>query len=79
MKKTLHSGLSLLLVLILMLSVVQVSAAAQTTPMTITASQKTALPGASVDVDIALKNNPGVSSIGLDVTYNKNVLTLEKI
>lgn len=80
MKKGLKSALSVLLVLMLMLSVVQISvSAAQTTPMTITASTKTALPGSSVDIEISLKDNPGVASIGLDVAYNKNILTLEKV
>lgn len=80
MKKGLKTVLSVLLVLMLMLSVVQISvSAAQTTPMTITASTKTALPGSSVDIDVSLKDNPGVASIGLDVAYNKNILTLEKV
>lgn len=80
MKKGLRSALSVLLAVVLMMSVVQISvSAAQTTPMTITASTKSALPGSSVDVDISLKDNPGVSSIGLDVGYNKNILSLEKV
>lgn len=80
MKKGLKSALSVLLVLMLMLSVVQISvSAAQTTPMTIKASTKSALPGASVNIDISLKNNPGVASLGLDIAYNKNILTLENV
>ena len=80
MTKKLKSALSVMLALVLMLSLVQVNvSAAQTTPMTITASTKTALPGSSVDVEIALKDNPGVASIALDVAYNKSVLTLEKV
>ncbi len=80
MKKGLKSALSVLLAVVLMMSVVQISvSAAQTTPMTITASTKTALPGSSVDVEFSLKDNPGVSSIGLDVGYNKNILSLEKV
>ena len=80
MKKRLKSAMSLVLVLMLMISVVQINvSAAQTTPMTINVSTKTALPGSSVDVDISLENNPGVASIALDVAYNKSVLTLEKV
>lgn len=80
MKKTMKSALSLLLTILMLFSIAQICASAEEADvMTISASEKTAFPGSTVDVDIMLKNNPGVSSIGLDVDYDKKILSLEKI
>lgn len=80
MKKTMKSALSLLLTILMLFSIAQICASAEEADvMTISASEKTAFPGSTVDVDIMLKNNPGVSSIGLDVGYDKKILSLEKI
>ena len=80
MKRKLKSALSLLLTMVMLLSVVQIGvSAAETDKFTISVAEKTAFPGSTVDVDITLKNNPGVSSIGLNVGYDKKILTLDKI
>lgn len=46
--------------------------------MTITVEQKTALPGSTVSVNIAIRNNPGISSMKLKVAYD-SVLALDSI
>lgn len=80
MKRRMKSVLALLMTMVMLLSVAQIGvAAAQADSFTITATEKTAFPGSTVDVEIALKNNPGVASIGLNITYDKSVLSLEKI
>lgn len=80
MKKTMKSALSMLLTLVMMLAIAQTGVfAAENEPLTISADSKTACPGSTIDVEITLKNNPGVSSIGMDVSYDKKILSLEKV
>ena len=35
------------------------------------------MPGQTVTVDISMKNNPGITGFKINVSYNKNVLTLQ--
>ena len=42
-------------------------------------ASKTAKRGETVEITVALKNNPGIASIALDVAYDSNVLTLNNI
>ena len=80
MKKCLKPTLSILLAAVLLLTVVPFSvSAAETGKLTFTVSNKNAVPGETVDVDIAMTNNPGIASIGLNVGYDSDVLTVEKI
>ncbi len=46
--------------------------------MELSVSSKTALPGETVQVDITLKNNPGLASLKFDVVYD-DVLTLTNV
>ena len=43
----------------------------------IVVGQKLAVPGQTVTVDISMKNNPGITGFKINVSYNKNVLTLQ--
>lgn len=80
MKKSVRSALSFLLTLVMILSVGQVCVSAkETDPMIIQVTEKIASAGSTVDVEILLKNNPGVSSIGLDVSYDSSLLSLENV
>ena len=72
--------MSILLALVLLLTVVPFSASAtETAKLTFTVSNKNAVPGETVDVDIAMTNNPGIASIGLNVGYDSDILTVENI
>lgn len=80
MKKCFKSTLSIMLALVLLLTVVPFSASAtETAKLTFTVSSKNAVPGETVDVDIAMTNNPGIASIGLNVGYDSDILTVENI
>lgn len=80
MKKCLKSTLSILLAAVLLLTIVPFGAsAAETTKLTFTASNKNAVPGETVDVDIVMTNNPGIASIGLNLGYDSDILTIENI
>ena len=80
MKKKMKSVVSLLMTMLMLISLIQINVSAiGTESMVIQVSEKTAFAGSTVDVEISLKNNPGVSSIGLDVSYDKDILSLEKI
>lgn len=80
MKKCLKSTLSILLAAVLLLTIVPFGAsAAETAKLTFTASSKNAVPGETVDVDIVMTNNPGIASIGLNVGYDSDILTIENI
>lgn len=80
MKRKMKSVLAIVMTFVMMLSIAQICVSAEeTNDMVITATEKTAFPGSTVEVDITLKNNPGVASIGLDVSYDKSILSLEKI
>jgi len=80
MKKCLKSTLSILLAAVLLLTIVPFGAsAAETAKLTFTASSKNAVPGETVDVDVVMTNNPGIASIGLNVGYDSDILTIENI
>ena len=80
MKKRLNSAISILLSAVLLLALVPFSvSAASNEQMTLSASTKNAVPGQTVDIDISMKNNPGVSSVGLSVAYDSDILTIENI
>lgn len=80
MKKRLSTAISILLVAVLLLASVPFDVSATSNEqMVISASTLNAVPGQTVDIDISIKNNPGVSSIGLSVAYNSDILTIEKI
>lgn len=79
MNKKLKSILSVLLIAVMMLSIVPFTAFSATGDLTFSASQVTAKPGETVDVEISMKNNPGIASIGLNVAYNSEMLSIEKI
>ena len=79
MNKKLKSTLSVLLVAVMMLSIVPFSVYSATGDLTVSASKVTAKAGETVDVDISMKNNPGISSVGLNVGYDSSLLSIEKI
>ena len=80
MKKRLSSAVSILLAAVMLLVSVPFSvSAASDDQMIISASTKNAVPGQTVDVDISMKNNPGISSVGLSVAYDSDILTIENI
>ncbi len=80
MKKCLKSTLAILLTAVMLLSVVPFGvSAAETGKLTFTVSNKNAVPGETVDVDIVMSNNPGIASISLNVGYDSDILTVENI
>ena len=80
MVKKFKSVISLLLSLTMILSIPCIAASAdETNEMIISASSIYAMPGSSADVEISLKNNPGVASLKISIGYDENVLTPEKI
>ena len=48
-------------------------------PMSIIVDTKQCIAGEKININISLKNNPGITSIKLDVTYNDRILTLDKV
>ena len=80
MKKCLKSTLSILLVALMLLSAIPFSVSAtETGKLTFTVSNKNAVPGETVDVEIVMTNNPGIASIGLNVGYDSDILAIENI
>lgn len=80
MKKRLSSAMSILLAAVMLLMSVPFSvSAASDDQMIISASTKNAVPGQTVDIDISMINNPGISSVGLSVAYDSDILTIENI
>lgn len=47
-------------------------------PMTLTVSNEVSMPGETVKVNVDINNNPGISSLKIDIEYDE-VLTLQKI
>ena len=45
----------------------------------IVVSNKTATAGSTVNVDISIKNNPGVVGMNLDVAYDSSIMTLVNV
>lgn len=80
MKKCLKSTLAILLTAVMLLSVVPFGvSAAETGKLKFTVSNKNAVPGETVDVDIVMSNNPGIASVSLNVGYDSDILTVENI
>lgn len=80
MKKCLKMTLSILLAAVLLISIVPFGVSAtETDKLTFSVSGKNVVPGGTVDVDIVMTNNPGIASIGLNVGYDSEVLTIENI
>ena len=67
---------SFLLIAVMILGVLP-STALAADAMTLAVSSKNGLPGSTVTVEISLKNNPGVASLGMYVVFD-DTLTLEK-
>jgi len=66
--------ISILLAVALTLSVLSVGAAADSsTAPTISVSSVTALPGATVNVNVEIKNNPGILGATLQLTYDSDL------
>lgn len=68
---------AVLLVCLMMISVFPVSAFAAD-ELIISAEKVTALPGSEISVNINIANNPGISSLKLNVTFD-NILTLNSV
>ncbi len=47
-------------------------------PLTLTVGTKTAMQGKTVDIDVIISNNPGISALKINVAYDK-VLTLQNV
>ena len=76
MTKTLKSTLAVLLAIVLLISAMPITASAAASDMKITVSTKNAMAGQTVEIDVAVSNNPGVAAISLDIDYDKDNLTL---
>ena len=68
----------MLLAVIMLMGALPVAVFAQDTPMTITVESVNAMPGETVEVDIILADNPGVSSLRFNVRYG-GILTLMSV
>lgn len=79
MKKKLKHILSVIFVAVILLSVVPFTVSGATEDLTFSVSQVIAKPGEKVEVEISMKNNPGIASIGLNVNYNSEILSVENI
>ena len=77
MRTRLKSLISFILVAVLLITMS--SSVFADTAMKLIAESKKAVIGSSFDVNISIKDNPGVSSIGVDVSYDENILTLENV
>ena len=76
MTKTLKSTLAVLLAIVLLISAMPITASAAASDMKITVSTKNAMAGQTVEIDVAVSNNPGVAAISLDIDYDKDNLIL---
>lgn len=72
--------LSVLLTLVMIVALIPTSViAADVGTPTIQIESKTASPGGTVDVQIRLKDNPGIAAVAVDVAYDASVLTLQNL
>ena len=76
MTRIIKSTLSMLLIAVLIVSLIPVSVMASTAPMKISVASKSATPGTTVDVEVAITDNPGVAAVTLNIDYDKDNLTL---
>ena len=82
MEKRLSRVISLLLAIMMIASLMPVSvhaAEAEDTGLTMSVSSVSGMPGDTVQVQIVLKNNPGLASMKFYVDYNEEVLTLPDV
>ena len=70
--------LSMLMVVIMVMGMIPFSVFASDTPMTVNVEAVNAMPGESVEVDITLDGNPGISSLRMNIRYG-DFLTLTKV
>ncbi len=79
MKKKIIRMVSMLLSVVFLVNMIPMSVfAADTAALNVTVSSETAQEGSTVNVTIDLENNPGISSLKLNVTYD-DVLTLKEV
>ena len=71
--------LSLLLAVLMVFTLLPVSALADGEQLTIRASSVTALVASEIEVEISAENNPGISGLQLQLEYDSSVLTLEEV
>ncbi len=79
MKKCFTNVLSVLLAIIVALSASVYAFAETTTGFQIVADTVDAAPGSTINVDVSLKNNPGVALMIMSVSYDQSLLTLDKV
>ena len=82
MEKRLSRVISLLLAIVMLASLMPVSvhaAEAGDTDLTMSVSSVSGMPGDTVQVQIVLKNNPGLASMKFYVDYDEEVLTLTDV
>ena len=77
MKKRISSSIVFALVIAIIASSLAINVSADT-PMKITVSSEAAAPGSEISVTISISDNPGVTSIAFDVSYDA-ILTLESV
>ena len=70
--------LSLVLAIVITAGIIPSAVMAAELPMTIAVSEAKGIPGSDVSVTIALKNNPGISSVKLNVAFD-DILTLNSV
>lgn len=79
MKKRIKRILAILLAVLLLCNVqLFIAAATEESKMTVQIKSVDAMPGETVDVDIAISNSPGVTSLAFNVTYD-SALTLKNV
>lgn len=76
MKTAFRKTTAVLIVFLMIVSLLPVSAFANGETMTLSVSTVSGCPGDSVAVNITLQDNPGISSLKVDVHYDDTILTL---
>ena len=76
MAKGFKSALAIILTLVMLLTAIPAVSASAESALTVTVATVSGMPGTAVQVDVSIKNNPGIASIALDVDYDKDNLTL---
>ena len=76
MAKGFKSALAIILTLVMLLTAIPAVSASAESALTVTVATVSGMPGTAVQVDVSIKNNPGIAAFALDVDYDKDNLTL---
>ena len=79
MKKRISRVLAFFLALLLMVNICPLSVFAEGEQLTATVSSASVSVGATFDVNVSLKNNPGISAFKILLEYDETILTLNSV